>query len=219
EKREHSVDDDAHDKNDMDDNLDDIDTKDDIDQPTSLDHTKHVHDDTAPDFDDETKKFIQIADQARNDFKDAEKKVRDVKKEIEDLQKRAEMNLGEHDEFSIMYDQCYDYEEREYTYRVCMFKSAVQIPKGGGSEVTIGYWESWGSEPNKYSVMKYTNGVSCWNGPSRSLTIHLRCGIENRAIDVREPTKCEYAMIFETPAVCDENIGAKLSHQDTHTEF
>jgi len=136
------------------------------------------------------------------------------------LKKRQDIDLGEHDEFATMYDQCYDYEEREYTYRLCMFNKASQIPKGGGSEVSIGDWESWGESPKKYTTMKYTNGASCWNGPARSLTVHLQCGIEHRAIDVREPTRCEYAMVFETPAVCDENIASKpSSHQDGHTEF
>ncbi|CAF1018588.1 unnamed protein product [Didymodactylos carnosus] len=213
------TDNEKYDSNDM----DDIDNKDDIsnekDQPTSLGHTKHVHDDIAPDFDEETKKLIQIADQARKVFEDAEEKVQDIKREIEDLKKRLEIDFGPEDEFSTMFNECYNYEEREYTYRVCMFKTASQIPKGGGSEVVIGHWESWGSEPNKYSVMKYTNGVSCWNGPSRALTVQLRCGIEHRAIDVREPTKCKYSMIFETPAACDKDIASKPLDQHTHTEF
>ena len=100
-----------------------------------------------------------------------------------------------------------------------MFKDAKQIPKGGGSEVTIGYWDSWsGPENNEYSKMKYGNGATCWNGPARSLTVTLRCGIENKAVDVREPTRCEYTMIFETPSVCDEKIATSTLHAD-HAEL
>jgi protein kinase C substrate 80K-H len=116
-------------------------------------------------------------------------------------------------------DQCYDYEEREYTYRICMFKDAKQISKGGGSDVNIGYWDSWcGPENNKYLKMKYANGATCWNGPARSLTVTFRCGLEHKPIDVREPSRCEYAMIFETPSACDEALATTNLHPD-HVEF
>jgi hypothetical protein len=42
---------------------------------------------------------------------------------------------------SALADQCYYYEEREYTYRICMFNDAQQISNGGGA-VTIGYYNS-----------------------------------------------------------------------------
>jgi len=100
-----------------------------------------------------------------------------------------------------------------------MFKDAKQISKGGGSDVTIGYWDSWvGPGNNKYLKMKYSNGATCWNGPSRSLTVTFRCGIEHKAVDVREPTRCEYAMIFETPSSCQETIATGALHAE-HDEF
>jgi len=100
-----------------------------------------------------------------------------------------------------------------------MFKDAKQISKGGGSDVNIGSWDSWcGPEGNKYLKMKYTNGASCWNGPARSLTATFRCGLEHKIIDVREPSRCEYAMTFETPSACDETIATTNLHFD-HVEF
>jgi protein kinase C substrate 80K-H len=66
--------------------------------------------------------------------------------------------------------------------------------------------------------MKYTNGASCWNGPARSLTVTFRCGLEHKIIDVREPSRCEYAMTFETPSACDETIATTNLHFD-HVEF
>ncbi|CAF0901189.1 unnamed protein product [Adineta ricciae] len=187
--------------------------------PTSLEHEKHIHDDTPPEYDDETKRLIQIADHARNEFNAIEGKILNIKQQIEDLKKQSGVDTGPQGEYSAFIDQCYDYEEREYTYRVCMFKDARQIPKGGGSEVTIGYWDSWsGPAENKYLRMKYANGATCWNGPPRSLTVTFRCGIEHKPVDVREPSRCEYAMIFETPSACDETVAATTSHS-THVEF
>ncbi|CAF0992039.1 unnamed protein product [Adineta ricciae] len=186
---------------------------------TSLEHEKHIHDDTVPEYDDETKRLIQIADHARNEYHDVERRVHDVKREIEDLKRQSDVDTGVHGEYSAFIDQCYDYEEREYTYRVCMFRDAKQIPKGGGGEVIIGYWDSWvGPTTNKYLKMKYSNGATCWNGPARSLTVTFRCGIEHKIVDVREPTRCEYAMIFETPSACDETIASGTQHHG-HEEF
>ncbi|CAF5186762.1 unnamed protein product, partial [Rotaria magnacalcarata] len=170
---------------------------------TSLDHGKHIHDDTAPEYDDETKKLMEIADHARNEYNEVERKVHDVKRQIEDLRKQADVDVGPHGEYAAFMDHCFDYDEREYTYRVCMFKDAKQISKGGGSDVTIGYWDAWtGPSDNKYLKMKYANGATCWNGPARSLTITFQCGVDHKVIDVREPTRCEYAMLFETPSAC-----------------
>ncbi|CAF4795923.1 unnamed protein product [Rotaria sp. Silwood1] len=186
---------------------------------TSLDHEKHIHDDIPPEYDDETKRLIELADHARNEYNDVERKTHDMKRQIDDLKRQAEVDVGIQGEYSAFIDQCYDYEEREYTYRLCMFKDAKQISKGGGSDVTIGYWDSWcGPTDNKYLKMKYSNGATCWNGPARSLTVTFQCGIEHKIIDVREPTRCEYAMLFETPSACDETIATTALHHD-HEEF
>ncbi|CAF4097964.1 unnamed protein product [Rotaria sp. Silwood2] len=186
---------------------------------TSLEHEKHIHDSIAPEYDDETKRLIQIADEARNRYHEVGEKLLSIKRQIDDSKKQSSVDTGLHDEYAAIIDQCFDYEEREYTYRICMFKTANQIPKGGGSEVTIGYWDSWcGPKDNKYLKMKYSNGATCWNGPPRSLIVTLQCGTEQKLTDVREPSRCEYAMIFETPLACDETIATTSAHLD-HVEF
>lgn len=137
-----------------------------------------------------------------------------------DLKKESNVDLGPNSEYAPILDQCFDYEEREYTYQICMFKTARQIPKGGGGgEITLGYWDSWfGPKENKYLSMKYTNGATCWNGPARSLTVTLECSVEQKLIDAREPSRCEYTVTFQTPLACDERIATTSSHPD-HVEF
>jgi protein kinase C substrate 80K-H len=51
--------------------------------------------------------------------------------------------------------------------------------------------------------MVFSSGERCWNGPSRSITVYLRCGGENVLAEVEEPSRCEYAATLYTPAACD----------------
>lgn len=75
-----------------------------------------------------------------------------------------------------MEGQCFEYSDREYTYKLCPFDYGSQRPKHGGSETRLGSWGSWeGTEENRYARMKYDRGVQCWNGPQRSLKVFLPC--------------------------------------------
>merc|ERR1712228_173412 len=76
---------------------------------------------------------------------------------------------------------------------MCPFDHCSQRPKHGGSETRLGSWGSWegGEGAMKYSVMKYTGGQGCWNGPARSTTVHLHCGTDNVVTAVSEPNKCQ----------------------------
>ncbi|CAF4894085.1 unnamed protein product [Rotaria socialis] len=186
---------------------------------TSLEHEKHIHASLAPEYDNETKVLIQIADQARNEYNQLKEKIIQIKRQIQDFKKQSDVDLGPNSDYAPILDECFDYDEREYTYRICMFKTAKQISKGGSSEVTIGYWDSWsGPKDDKYLKMKYSNGATCWNGPPRSLTVTLQCGTEQKLSDVREPSRCEYTMTFETPLACDETIANRPLHPG-HVEF
>lgn len=39
-----------------------------------------------------------------------------------------------------MRDNCYEYTDREYTYKLCPFATASQRPKAGGHETNLGYF-------------------------------------------------------------------------------
>ncbi|GAB6032758.1 hypothetical protein CHUAL_011625 [Chamberlinius hualienensis] len=164
-------------------------------------------------YDDETQKLIDDAKAARSEFDEANKLAMDLDRQIKDTQSILVIDFGEDDQFAPLHSQCYEYTDREYVYKMCLFDAVTQRPKSGGSEVTLGRWGVWtGGEDNKYSKMKFENGLSCWNGPTRATEVILSCGLENRILTVSEPNRCIYMMEFETPAVCVSLVGDKAEH-------
>ncbi|XP_013413457.1 glucosidase 2 subunit beta isoform X3 [Lingula anatina] len=170
-----------------------------------------------PDYDEETKVLIQAADNARHEFTVAEQKFKDLENEMNDLNHFLTLDLGPDDAFYPLKGQCFEYTDREYVYKLCPFDKASQRPKNGGSETSLGTWGKWtGPEENIYLKMKYERGQGCWNGPDRSATITLHCGMKNELRNVAEPNRCEYTFDFETPAAC--TAPAKQS-EDIHDEL
>lgn len=65
----------------------------------------------------------------------------------------------------------------KYTYSVCPFKDAFQ--KEGSSRTSLGTWAGLADDS---TVMKFTGGQACWQGPARSMTVrpalpHVQCCI------------------------------------------
>lgn len=107
----------------------------------------------------------------------------------------------------------------QYTYKICLFDRTVQKDRNGHNEVDLGYlylfliskysffshWGNWsGPETNKFSLQKYENGQSCWNGPERSTLVELVCGSELELVEASEPAKCEYKFLVRVPAACQD---------------
>nr|CAH0098543.1 unnamed protein product [Daphnia galeata] len=171
-------------------------------------------------YDAETQELIEAANKARNAYDEADRRLRDLEREIRQLEESNSKDYGPNEEYQPMDGQCYEYSDREYTYKLCPFDSGSQRPKHGGSETRLGSWDSWdGPAANKYSAMKYDKGVQCWNGPQRSLKVHLSCGMENQLLSVSEPNRCEYEMKFTTPAACSEPKKPDEGDSEIHDEL
>lgn len=54
----------------------------------------------------------------------------------------------------------------KYTYSVCPFKDTFQ--KEGASRTSLGTWAGLADDS---TVMKFTGGQACWQGPARSMTV------------------------------------------------
>uniref|UniRef100_A0A8C5GPE7 Glucosidase 2 subunit beta n=1 Tax=Gouania willdenowi TaxID=441366 RepID=A0A8C5GPE7_GOUWI len=77
-------------------------------------------------------------------------------------------------------------------------------------------WGTWSGTPkNQYGQMVYENGEPCWQGGSRSATVTLTCGTETALRSVKEPSKCQYIMDFQTPVACQP----VLKQQGIHSEL
>jgi protein kinase C substrate 80K-H len=98
---------------------------------------------------------------------------------------------------------------------LCLFDKVQQKPKNGGGSTDLGRWSSEASTDSSSgklstSEWKFTEGLKCWGGPSRSTTAHLRCGADFAASDASEPNRCEYAVKLETPTACSQERVAEL---------
>ncbi|XP_039750628.1 glucosidase 2 subunit beta [Pararge aegeria] len=168
-------------------------------------------------YDDETQKLIDEATEARRQLTDAERTVREIESNIRTFQQNLEKDYGLQQEYATLDGQCLEYEDKEYIYKLCLFQKVTQKSKNGGMEVGLGEWGEWaGREGNKYSVMKYTNGMACWNGPSRMSIVNINCGLESKLTSVTEPFRCEYKIELTTPAACDDS---NLTQEATHDEL
>jgi protein kinase C substrate 80K-H len=127
--------------------------------------------------------------------------------------------FGPEGEWKKLDGMCLSKDTGEYTYEVCLFDEAKQIPNSGGSGFSLGKFSSWNKaarpgELEYYTRQHYTQGAKCWNGPHRSVELVLTCGTENTLLTVAELEKCEYQITGTTPALCrpleDEQIKDEL---------
>jgi protein kinase C substrate 80K-H len=148
-------------------------------------------------YDEETQLLIDESDKARKQFEDSDSQFRGIEMEISDAKKKLELDVGPNNEFASMIDKCFEYEDREYIYKMCPFEKTVQKSKSNSGETSIGTWKGWNEDASKkYNLMHFDNGQSCWNGPQRSTKVHLSCGIENKVTSVSEPNRCEVNMLL-----------------------
>lgn len=198
------------------------DSKEDDEDDEDEGETQKEEEEEEPKYDEETQKLVDAANEAREQFDEADRRVRDLTRELRSLEETQGKDYGPEEEFRVLEGNCYEFTDREYTYRLCPFDKAIQKPKSGHGETRLGQWGEWtGPEGNKYSRMLYSNGQACWNGPTRSADVHISCGTENKLTAVSEPNRCEYVFLFSSPAICtkSEEDLSEEGTQHSHTEL
>jgi len=121
------------------------------------------------------------------------KEISDLERDIKDIEKFLHFDFGPGAKFAYMNDQSYTFTTPEYTYTLKPFKDVTQ------GHTRVGSWGTW---ENDYNAMKFDSGERCWGGPDRSMAVDLICGGETQVLEVKEPSKCEYAMKIKTPGAC-----------------
>lgn len=147
-----------------------------------------------------------------------------LQKKYDDLKQKLGRDYGAHNELAHLSDRCFELTNKQYIYEVCPYSRAAQ--KEGNINTSLGSFTAMERATDGYK-MKFSGGLTCWQGPQRSLTLKFRCGAEEKLVDVNEPSKCVYEMVLQTPAVCDEqhaqalrlNLEGGGSHDHEHDEL
>lgn len=155
---------------------------------------------------------------------DLSKKERTLGEEKEDLEK----DYGHDDIFRVLKDKCVSTDSGEYEYEVCWLGKTSQKSKKGHANTNMGNFaridtemaddeerldgKSLGRGPRK--VMRFENGQSCWNGPQRRTDVWLACAETDEVWRVSEAEKCVYKMEVGTPAVCEDDVGETVPHDE-----
>ena len=91
----------------------------------------------------------------------------------------------------------------KYVYEICPYGSAAQ--KEGHSRTSLGNWQGF---KDNYSIMSFTGGQHCWNGPLRSMQVRLLavrsrqlamgliCNVHCRCSGFRNCAYCLLLMLF-----------------------
>lgn len=168
-------------------------------------------------YDEATQRLVDLAEEARRGFSEADRDYKNIQSEISKLEEYLQKDFGSEDEFATLEGQCFDFQDYEYIYRICPFDKATQQQKSSSSETRLGTFAHWvpsdeAGSAGAYTTMLYDHGQSCWNGPSRSVRVVVRCGgSESRLVAVSEPNRCEYRFEFETPAACRDSTSASAT--------
>ena len=95
-----------------------------------------------------------------------------------------------------MSGKCYETFIDEYLWKVCFFKDVYQSSNFLGSFTNVDIAQR---------MIRFENGAGCPGGIRRNGWIKLRCGPENKMVQVGETSTCVYDVTFETPNICNLN--------------
>ncbi|KAJ1948049.1 hypothetical protein FBU59_001772 [Linderina macrospora] len=151
--------------------------------------------------------FQQKLADARSEYYSLTSEKSSLANDVSVTSELLEKDLGPHDMYLPLKDQCYSLDAGEYTYEVCLLDHATQISNKDNSRQNLGSFAEFGSDASDstvtdYTIHKYLNGNKCWNGPNRSLIAHFECAEDIKVLSVTEPEKCEYHATVSGPFAC-----------------
>lgn len=99
--------------------------------------------------------------------------------------------------------------------RAASFAGATLEGRGPGRGEYSAAHFALGARSLSHYHARYMQGAACWQGPSRTLTLHLRCGTKGELLGVDEPERCTYKAAMDTPAACD-NAAVQSARAELH---
>ena len=149
----------------------------------------------------------------RNAHDAARRELDDMNAKIEELRANIERDYGPDDALVSLLGQCFEQKIDKYKYSVCPFGEAKQDGTRLGKNTDAHIDQTTG-----IATLKFEGGEGCWNGPSRSLTLTLKCSDRDRLTSVEEPSRCEYVGVFHTPVACTDAVLRELERELTELE-
>lgn len=134
-----------------------------------------------------------------------QRKIDDLNGKISGADDALKGQYGQDNELFSQRSTCLEADSPEYTYELCMFNKVEQKPKNGGGGTSLGTWheeENLDGAALNAQKWKFTEGLKCWGGPSRSTHVTLECGADFAVSDPNEPNRCEYSLRLQTPMAC-----------------
>ncbi|ERT01102.1 hypothetical protein HMPREF1624_02341 [Sporothrix schenckii ATCC 58251] len=161
----------------------------------------------------------QALKDARGALQSAENDLSSRQNSLREDEADLTKDYGADEIFRALKDKCTTTEVGEYDYEVCWLGQATQKSKKGHGNTSLGRFErvdtevadeeertdgkSLGKGPRM--VLRYENGLHCWNGPNRRTDVWLSCAEKEEIWRVTEAEKCVYKMEVGTPAACKES--------------
>ncbi|PHH86565.1 hypothetical protein CDD83_10049 [Cordyceps sp. RAO-2017] len=159
----------------------------------------------------------QVVKAAREAAEAAERELQDKIRERDGDKEDLAKDYGPSDIFRALKGKIVSVEAGEYTYELGWLEQTAQKSKKGHGNTNMGNFvridrqmaddeeradgKSLGK--GERMVMRYENGLGCWNGPQRRTDVWLGCAETEELWRVSEAEKCVYKMEVGTPAACE----------------
>ncbi|KAK5995358.1 Glucosidase 2 subunit beta-like protein [Cladobotryum mycophilum] len=155
---------------------------------------------------------------SREAVESVERQLRDKERDLTNEKSDLEKNYGPADIFRSLKGKCIELDAGEYTYELCWMDKTMQKSKKGHGHTNMGNFHAIDRETaddedrvdgkslgkGERMVMRFENGLQCWNGPQRRTDVWLACAEKEELWRVSEAEKCVYKMEVGTPAACEE---------------
>ncbi|TDH73012.1 hypothetical protein CCR75_003727 [Bremia lactucae] len=158
---------------------------------------------------------LPVAESLRKVLSEIDAAIELLEQEHKDNLETGNIDYGPDRAYFALKDKCIEKRIEKYVYKFCAFGEIKQ------DTTRLGKWAGWetadtenlslsrGTATFNYTKMQFLNGQRCYNGPDRSVLVHLQCGKDDEILSVDEPSTCVYEMVIRSPLACSPEVVAK----------